>query len=35
VAGKQFKFRILLYDSDHTSSFGDNLFAVPLGALWA
>lgn len=35
VAGERFKFGVLLYDGDHTSSFGDNLFAVPLGALWA
>ncbi|MCU7939733.1 MAG: DUF4143 domain-containing protein, partial [gamma proteobacterium symbiont of Bathyaustriella thionipta] len=34
VAGERFKFGVLLYDGDHSSSFGDNLFAVPLGALW-
>ena len=40
-----FRFWILLclaftvtsgfYDGDHTTAFGDNLFAVPLGALWS
>ena len=35
VAGDRFKIGILLYDGDHTTAFGDNLYAVPLGALWA
>jgi predicted AAA+ superfamily ATPase len=35
VAGKRFKIGVLLYDGDHTTAFGDNLFAVPLGALWS
>lgn len=35
VAGKQFKFGILLYDGDHTSAFREDIFAVPLAALWA
>lgn len=35
VAGKRFKLGILLYDGDHTTAFGDRLFAVPIGALWA
>lgn len=34
VAGKRFRMGVLLYDGDHTTSFGDRLFAVPLGALW-
>ena len=35
IAGKQFKIGILLYDGDHTTSFGDLLFAVPIAALWS
>lgn len=35
VAGDQFQIGILLYDGDHTTAFGDNLYAVPLGALWS
>lgn len=35
VAGERFKFGVLLYDGDHSTAFGENLFAVPLGALWA
>jgi len=35
IAGKRFKFGVLLYDGDHTNSFGDNLFAIPIGSLWA
>ena len=35
IAGERFKTGILLYDGDRTSSFGDNLFAVPIGALWS
>ena len=35
VAADRFKIGILLYDGDHTTAFGDNLYAVPLGALWA
>jgi uncharacterized protein len=35
VAGKRFKIGVLLYDGDHTTAFGDNLYAVPLGALWS
>lgn len=34
MVGDQFKIGILLYDGDHTSAFGDRLFAVPIGALW-
>ena len=34
VACNKFKLGILLYDGDHTTSFGDNLFAVPIAALW-
>jgi len=35
IAAKRFKYGILLYDGEHTTSFGDNLYAVPLGALWS
>lgn len=35
VAGNRFKMGILLYDGDHTTAFGDGLYAVPLGALWS
>ena len=35
VAGNRFKLGILLYDGDHTTAFGDHLFAVPFGALWS
>ena len=34
VAGKRFRMGVLLYDGDHTTAFGDGLFAVPTGALW-
>ena len=33
-AGERFRTGVLLYDGDHTTSFGDGLFAVPIGALW-
>ncbi len=35
IAGNRFKLGVLLYDGDHTTSFGDRLFAVPIGALWS
>jgi len=35
VAGERFRMGVLLYDGDHTTAFGDQLFAVPLGALWS
>ncbi len=35
VAGDRFGAGILLYDGDHSTAFGDRLFAVPIGALWA
>ncbi|HHJ20772.1 MAG TPA: ATP-binding protein [Gammaproteobacteria bacterium] len=35
IAGERFKMGILLYDGDHTTAFGDQLFAVPIGALWS
>jgi len=35
IAGQRFKFGILLYDGDHTTAFGDKLFAVPIAALWS
>ena len=34
-AGKRFRMGVLLYDGDHTTAFGKNLYAVPLAALWA
>ena len=34
-AGERFRFGVLLYDGDHTSCFGDGLFAVPMAALWS
>lgn len=35
VASDRFRVGILLYDGDHTTAFGDHLYAVPLGALWS
>ena len=35
ITKQKFKFGILLYDGDHTNCFGDNLFAVPIAALWS
>lgn len=35
VAGERFKLGVLVYDGDHTTAFGDNLYAVPLGCLWS
>ncbi len=35
IAGKRFKFGILLYDGDQTTAFSDDVFAVPFGALWS
>ncbi|MCY3611903.1 MAG: ATP-binding protein [Gemmatimonadetes bacterium] len=35
IAGDRFRMGVLLYDGDHTTSFGDRLFAVPVGALWS
>ena len=34
-AGMRFRFGVLLHDGDHTTCFGDNLFAVPTAALWS
>jgi len=34
-AGDRFKQGILLYDGDHTTAFGEQLFAAPIGALWS
>lgn len=34
AAGSDFHIGILLYDGDHTTAFGDNLFAVPIGTIW-
>ena len=31
----RFKIGIILYDGDHTTSFGENLYAVPIAALWS
>lgn len=35
IAGERFGMGVLLYDGDHSTSFGDGLFAVPIGALWS
>lgn len=35
VAGKRFKFGVLLYDGDQTTAIADNIFAVPIAALWS
>ena len=35
IAGDKFKIGILLYDGDHTTSFGEGLYAVPIAALWS
>lgn len=35
IADKQFKLGVLLYDGEQTIAYGDNLFAVPIGALWS
>lgn len=35
VSGKRFQFGVLLYDGDHTTAFGEHLYAVPIGALWS
>ena len=34
IAKDRFKIGILLYDGEQTISFGENLFAVPVSALW-
>ncbi len=35
IAGDRLRMGVLLYDGDHTTAFGDRLFAVPIGALWS
>ena len=35
IAKNRFKIGVLLYDGDHTTSFGENLYAVPIAALWS
>lgn len=35
MTNKRFKIGVLLYDGDHTASFGDNLFAVPIASIWS
>ncbi len=35
ITQEKFKIGIVLYDGDHTTAFGENLFAVPLAALWS
>ncbi len=35
ISKGKLKLGIILYDGDHTTAFGDNLFAVPISALWA
>ena len=34
IAGDRFQMGVLLYDGDHTTSFGDNLYAAPIASLW-
>ncbi len=34
AAGKRFTCGVVLYDGDTSASFGDNLYAVPVSALW-
>ncbi len=34
IAGNDFKIGILLYDGEVSSAFGDDLYAVPISALW-
>lgn len=34
TAGEHFKMGLLLYDGDNSASFGDKLYALPLGCLW-
>lgn len=34
IAGERFRMGVLLYDGDHTTPFGDGLYAVPISALW-
>ena len=35
VAGSRFRLGALLYDGDHATAFGDDLLAVPIGAIWS
>ena len=35
ISGDRFKQGVLLYDGDHSTAFGDQLYAVPIGALWS
>jgi len=35
IAEKRPFIGIVLYAGDHTGSFGDNLWAVPFGAMWS
>ena len=35
VVKDRFKIGILLYTGEHTTPFGENLFAVPISTLWA
>jgi predicted AAA+ superfamily ATPase len=34
AAGRRFACGVVLYDGETSASFGDNLYAVPIGALW-
>ena len=34
-AAKNFHIGVLLYDGDHTTAFGEQLFAAPIATLWA
>jgi predicted AAA+ superfamily ATPase len=35
ISKERFKIGLLLYDGDHTTSFGDKLYAAPLATLWS
>ena len=35
ISKGKMKLGIILYDGDHTTSFGDNLYAVPIATLWS
>jgi len=35
LAGERFSCGVILYMGEHRISFGDGLWAIPVGALWA
>ncbi len=34
LAGRQFSMGMILYDGDHSTQHGENLYSVPIGCLW-